>query len=614
MELTIDQALQQGIAAHKEGKFQEAERLYRAILKTQPTHPVANHNLGVLAVSLNKSEAALPLFKAALEVNPNMEQFWLSYIDALIKENQFENAKQALEQGKKRGVASEKFDVLSQQLMSASNDASPSQSQLNSLLEHYQNGRYGDAEKLAISISKQFPRHNFSLKVLGEVLKQTGRISESLVASQKAVGINPQDAEAHNNLGATLQKLGRLEEAEASCRQAIALQPDYAGADFNLGVILQELGRLEEAEASYRQAIGLEPDFAEAHYNLGIPLQELGRLEEAEASYRQAIALKPDFAEAHNYLGNTLKELRKLDEAEASYRQAIALKHDYADALLNRGQLLFDKGEFEVALRDFDFCNTKDSRARALSSLYSLGRIEDIYKRIETLSEEDDENIRIAAIASFLAEKEKKDTAHNFCKNPIEFIHFSNISSHLEDSNLFVTEVIEDLLNIKTNWEPVNRTTRKGFQSRINLFRNPSEKMRHLKSIIVDELDSYYLKFKNESCSYIQKWPSEKKLHGWHVILKQQGHQTAHIHASGWLSGVIYLKVVPSLGKDEGAIEFSLNGDDYSDVDSPKITYQPKSGDIVFFPSSLHHRTVPFTTDTDRIIVAFDLMPKLANH
>jgi|TARA_B110000438_G_C15293193_1_gene427786 hypothetical protein len=29
MKLTIEQALQQGIAAHKEGKLQDAERLYR---------------------------------------------------------------------------------------------------------------------------------------------------------------------------------------------------------------------------------------------------------------------------------------------------------------------------------------------------------------------------------------------------------------------------------------------------------------------------------------------------------------------------------------------------------------------------------------------------------
>ena len=116
MTLSIDQALQQGVAAHKEGKVQEAERLYRAILQSQPLHPDANHNLGVFAVSVNKTEAALPLFKTALEANPKVEQFWLSYIDALIKEKQFDNAKQAFEQAKQQGLAEEKLNALRAQL------------------------------------------------------------------------------------------------------------------------------------------------------------------------------------------------------------------------------------------------------------------------------------------------------------------------------------------------------------------------------------------------------------------------------------------------------------------------------------------------------------------
>ena len=73
MELTLDQALQQGVAAHKEGKVQDAERLYRAILQSQPLHPDANYNLGVIAVSDNKADVALPLFKVALEANPKIE-------------------------------------------------------------------------------------------------------------------------------------------------------------------------------------------------------------------------------------------------------------------------------------------------------------------------------------------------------------------------------------------------------------------------------------------------------------------------------------------------------------------------------------------------------------
>ena len=118
MELTIDQALQQGIAAHKEGKLQDAERLYRAILQSQPLHPDANHNLGVLAVSVNNAKAALPFFKAALEANPKIEQFWLSYIDALIKEKQFDNANQVFEQAKKQGLDEGKLNILGAQLTS----------------------------------------------------------------------------------------------------------------------------------------------------------------------------------------------------------------------------------------------------------------------------------------------------------------------------------------------------------------------------------------------------------------------------------------------------------------------------------------------------------------
>ena len=77
------------------------------------------------------------------------------------------------------------------------------------------------------------------------------------------------------------------------------------------------------------------------------------------------------------------------------------------------------------------------------------------------------------------------------------------------------------------------------------------------------------------------------------------------------MSGVVYLKVLPNLEKKEGAIEFSLNGEHYSHPDSPKIVYQPKIGDIVLFPSSLYHRTIPFSKDIDRISIAFDLMPEL---
>ena len=434
MELTLDQALQQGMAAHREGKLQDAKRFYHAILQTQPNHADANHNLGVLVVSVGKHLDAVPLFKRALEANPQIEQFWLSYIDILITVGHFDEAQRVLAEGESSGVAAERLDALNQRLQGcvpsdsnktasgqtlsekrkklaakkkrkkrkAGGDPSstePSQNQLNHLLEVYQAGIWEEAEALAASLTKQFPKHPFGWRVLGALFQQTGRLTEALATTQSAVKLFPQDAAVHNNLGVTLQEVGRLSEAETSGRRAIALKPDYAEAHNNLGVTLQELGRLDEAEASCRQAIALKPGFAKAHNNLGITLKKLGRLNEAEASYKQAILLKPDYAEAHNNLGATLQKLGKLEEAAESYAQALALnpenslaKHhlaalsgdttesaplDYVEKLFDKYALTFDRAlvdelEYktpkliaEIILRDSD--------SDSLGSIIDLG-------------------------------------------------------------------------------------------------------------------------------------------------------------------------------------------------------------------------------------------------
>ena len=80
----------------------------------------------------------------------------------------------------------------------------PSQQQLNDLLKYYQTKQYDNAEKIAVSITEEFPKHQFSWKVLAATLKQNGKISESLVAGQKSVQLDPQDAEAYYNLGLSL--------------------------------------------------------------------------------------------------------------------------------------------------------------------------------------------------------------------------------------------------------------------------------------------------------------------------------------------------------------------------------------------------------------------------
>ena len=117
MKLTIDQVLKKGIEAHEEGKLQEAERHYRAILKVKPKHPDANHNMGVLAVDVGKIQEALPFFKTALETNPNNAEFWLSCIDALIKLNLGADAKAVFDEAKSKCIKGDGFEQIEKRLI-----------------------------------------------------------------------------------------------------------------------------------------------------------------------------------------------------------------------------------------------------------------------------------------------------------------------------------------------------------------------------------------------------------------------------------------------------------------------------------------------------------------
>ncbi len=112
-----------------------------------------------------------------------------------------------------------------------------------------------------------------------------------------------------------------------------------------------------------------------------------------------------------------------------------------------------------------------------------------------------------------------------------------------------MTGVIEELNGIEALWEPEGKATIKSFQTlnRFNLFANASTQMTQLKSINLIELDAYYLKFQNKSCSLMQKWPPKKKSLRMGYDSEETNVQESHIFTSGWLSGVISLKVVPPL-------------------------------------------------------------------
>jgi tetratricopeptide (TPR) repeat protein len=119
---------------------------------------------------------------------------------------------------------------------------------------------------------------------------------------EKALLLNPNFAEAHNNLGVILTEEGKIDEALDHYTEAVRHRPDYADAQFNLAVILSAKGRLDEAVPHFKNAIELMPGDAEAHTRLGNVLVRLGRTAEAIEHFREALRIDPGNAEAQTNL------------------------------------------------------------------------------------------------------------------------------------------------------------------------------------------------------------------------------------------------------------------------------------------------------------------------
>lgn len=104
METSIEQLIEAGLSAHKEADFLEAERFYRMVLDREPRNARANHHLGLIAAIQEQPSRAIPYFRVALEERPQEDICWISFIEALIRDEQVEAAQKALAGADASGV------------------------------------------------------------------------------------------------------------------------------------------------------------------------------------------------------------------------------------------------------------------------------------------------------------------------------------------------------------------------------------------------------------------------------------------------------------------------------------------------------------------------------
>ena len=486
----------------------------------------------------------------------------------------------------------------------------PPEKDLVNLLKHYQAGRLSEAENMALLITKKYPKHQFGWKVLGSVLKQTGRISDSLLATKKSVILAPKDEKAHYNLGNTYTQLSRLEEAEQSYRKAVSLKPDFVEGHYNLGNTLKELGNIEEANVSYRQTISLKPDYAEAYNNLGITTQLLGKLNEAVGIFKQATLLKPDFASAYQNLGIVLKELGRFKDAEVSFKQAISLSPENSEIKYYLGLFLYGQGRYEEAIEQFSFSDFEKSKSYLLRCLYLEDKKTHFFDQLDTLIIQGDIDPMIGSLGCRSLLRYGIDRPNLFCKEPLKYVSKIDLKDQYDFREIFVNATLDILNDGKTEYRSTGLLTN-GSQTYGNIFDLQLNLTQEIQKIIRIEVEKYRFNFKDSEEGLITNWPENYDISGWLIRMQNGGELQPHMHEGGWISGSVYINVPPKMKSDSGNLVVSIEDENFiSNISkNAKNVIDVVTGSLVLFPASLLHHTIPFESEEERIVLAFDVVP-----
>ncbi len=226
----------------RNAQYQSEIAMWQDVLRQAPHNHRAHHGLARALKAQGKFDQAVPHFVRALELEPNLPHYRLSYAILMIDQ-----------------------------------------------------GRAAEAEPHLRAALAMDPANANAYNALGIVRAQQGQLAEAEAFWREGLKQDASVAHLHSNLAGVLARRGQYAEAEACLREAARLEPGFAQIQVNWGLVLLRLGRIDDAVPRFGRATELYPRDPVAWANLGYALQRCGHSEQATQAYRRALALAPNW-------------------------------------------------------------------------------------------------------------------------------------------------------------------------------------------------------------------------------------------------------------------------------------------------------------------------------
>lgn len=326
-----------------QGKYADAEEMYRQVLMNDPQNLAATVGLGMALAKQFKLDGADDMFDRVLQSDLN---------------NGFAHAGKATValnrlQSSSGSVRAQRDSILkyaedeSRRSVSLAPANAECHYTLGSVLR--EQGRVDEAASEFRNATSLDPKHSNAWAGLGRIRLEQGAVAEASDNFRKSIDLNSGNSTAHYGLGMAYLKQNMVDEGIKELNTSLYQFPNSAPVRMALGEAYQRQGNEAAALKEYQLSILIKPEAPEPYLRIGEIRESRGDLELALAELRSGLAQMPHNLDLRMRIADNLLKLEKADDAIKNYKTILSMNPNSPPAVKGLSQALYIKAQKAAA-------------------------------------------------------------------------------------------------------------------------------------------------------------------------------------------------------------------------------------------------------------------------
>ena len=582
----------------KQGRAADARALLDRILAAEPAHAGANYLAGAAAAALNDIQQAEERLSQSLSTDPAFSPAALLKANLLAARGAHAEALDLLDRHQSRVGADKEVRLKAAELAFAQHDLDV-------------------AEQRAGALLATFPNEYACLVLLGRIALEKSDPKTAERHLNAAAALTPSSALPPFYLARALVQQGRLKEADAALTKAARLRPGAVAILQEQARTAYRLGEAERARGLLDQALRKEPRNISLQNDMAQILHTSGAADQLHSFY-ETLSQYPDDPQLLAAFAHTARAGERLDDAIPVVRAALDRGVETAPLLDAYAQLLSESGRHEEAVRASDRAVSRpdadvQTRIGHCNILLAAGAYERALEATSRLIQEiPGDQLAQGYHVSALTALGRPEAAPLADIDRLTQQRAISCPTGFDSLDAFNKALTARLLELHSSVrQPLHQSVRGGTQLELKPILDQEPLIAMLATELMENVRAFAAELTPQAGHpFLGRIPSRFRMSGiWSVCLRSEGHHAAHVHPEGWLSSAYYVHVPKDLEGVAGGLNIGRPPMPGLAADIPGRVVPPRAGHLTLFPSYMWHGTEPFTSESPRITVAFDIAP-----